>query len=115
VLSQVVELELDGMEVSGRRQTEFGYERLRAPLPALVAVTDSINQPRYPSLKGIMAAKSKPQQVLAAADLGGAGAARTTVLSLSPPPVRGASQLIHDDGSAAETILSFLRARGVLG
>ena len=52
--------------VTGRRQTEVGYERVRAPLPAVVAVTDSINEPRYPSLKGIMGAKSKPQETLAA-------------------------------------------------
>ena len=47
-----------------RRQTEAGYETLRAPLPAVVAVSDAINEPRYPSLKGIMGAKSKPQETL---------------------------------------------------
>jgi electron transfer flavoprotein beta subunit len=114
VLSQLVEFELAGGEASGRRQTESGDEFLRAPLPALVAVTDSINQPRYPTLKGIVGAKAKPQQVLSAADLGGAHRARTSVLSLAPPAARASARLIHDDGSAAETIVSFLRERALL-
>src|SRR6516225_3792772 len=88
VLSQVAELELGDDWVVGRRQTELGYERIRAPLPAVVAVSDAINEPRYPSLKGIMAAKSKPQDTLAAADVGGAEPARTTVLALAAPPER---------------------------
>jgi electron transfer flavoprotein beta subunit len=114
VLSQLVELSLADGQASGRRHTEYGDELLCAPLPALVAVSESINQPRYPTLKGIVGAKAKPQQVLAAAELGGARAARTRVLSLSPPPARATSQLIHDDGSAAETIVSFLRERALL-
>ena len=60
VISQVAELTLDGGSLTGKRQTEFGYDVIRAPLPAVVAVADSINEPRYPSLKGIMGAKSKP-------------------------------------------------------
>ena len=70
VISQVAELTLDGGSLTGKRQTEFGYDVIRAPLPAVVAVADSINEPRYPSLKGIMGAKSKPQETLSLADLG---------------------------------------------
>src|SRR5438552_14518317 len=77
VISQVSELKVDPGAVTGKRQTEFGYERVRAPLPAVVAVSDAINEPRYPSLKGIMGAKAKPQETLSAADVGGAGEART--------------------------------------
>ena len=62
-ISQVAELTVDGGSVDGRRQTELGYERIRAPLPAVVAVSDAINEPRYPPLKGIMSAKTKPQEV----------------------------------------------------
>src|SRR5579884_2276115 len=91
-ISQVSELEVDASAVTGKRQTEYGYERVRAPLPAVVAVSDAINDPRYPSLKGIMAAKTKPQETLAAADIGGAAEPRTTVLALAPPPPRGESR-----------------------
>src|ERR687892_349073 len=95
VISQVAELTLDGGSVTGKRQTEFGYDVIRAPLPAVVAVADSINEPRYPSLKGIMGAKSKPQETLSLADLGvddgqaGEPGSRTEVLALSDPPPRG--------------------------
>src|SRR5262245_7486619 len=70
VVSQVAELTLADGKVRGKRQTEFGYDVIEAPLPAVVAVSDAINEPRYPSLKGIMGAKSKPQETLSLADLG---------------------------------------------
>jgi len=113
-ISQVAELELADGAVTGRRQTEFGYERVRAPLPAIVAVSDAINEPRYPSLKGIMGAKSKPQDRLSAADVGDAGEARTTVLGVSPPPPRGESRRIEDDGNAAAAIADFLAEKRLL-
>ena len=70
LISQVAELTVEGGSLTGKRQTEFGYDVIRAPLPAVVAVADSINEPRYPSLKGIMGAKKKPQELLSLADLG---------------------------------------------
>src|SRR5689334_24621258 len=82
VISQVSELTNDGASVTGKRQTEFGYDSIRAPLPAVVAVSDAINTPRYPSLKGIMGAKKKPQDTLSAGQVGGAGTVGTTVLAL---------------------------------
>jgi electron transfer flavoprotein beta subunit len=108
VVSQVSELTVDGSSLTGKRQTEYGYDTIRAPLPAVVAVADSINTPRYPSLKGIMGAKKKPQDARTAADVGGAEASGTTVVSLSPPPARGEAQKIEDDGSGAEKIVEFL-------
>ena len=108
VLSQVSELSVGGGAVTGKRQTEFGYDTIRAPLPAVVAVSDSINTPRYPSLKGIMGAKKKPQETLSAAEVGGSGGSGTTVVALSPPPPRGEARRIEDDGSAAERIVEFL-------
>jgi electron transfer flavoprotein beta subunit len=105
VISQVSELTHDGSSVTGKRQTEFGYDTIRAPLPAVVAVSDAINTPRYPSLKGIMGAKKKPQDTRDGGDVVGAG---TTVLALNPPPPRGESQKIEDDGTAAEKIVEFL-------
>jgi electron transfer flavoprotein beta subunit len=103
-ISQVSELSVDDGSITGKRQTEFGYDTIRAPLPAIVAVSDAINTPRYPSLKGIMGAKKKQQDTVSAA----AVAPGTTVLELSPPPARGESRKIDDDGSAAEKIVEFL-------
>jgi electron transfer flavoprotein beta subunit len=114
VISQVSELMVADGNVTGKRQTEYGYERLRAPLPAVVAVSDAINEPRYPSLKGIMGAKSKPQEVLSADEVGGAGEARTSVLALGAPPSRGERRRVEDDGSAAETIVDFLAENRLL-
>jgi electron transfer flavoprotein beta subunit len=108
VMSQVSELTVENGALTGKRQTEFGYDTIRAPLPAVVAVSDAINTPRYPSLKGTMGAKKKPQEALSAGDVGGAEGAATTVLALNPPPARGEARKIEDDGSAAEQILEFL-------
>jgi len=120
VISQVAELTLDGGSLTGKRQTEFGYDVIRAPLPAVVAVADSINEPRYPSLKGIMGAKKKPQDVLSLAELGiegdraGEAGSRTQVLALSDPPARGDTRKIEDDGSGAEQIVAFLAEKRLL-
>jgi electron transfer flavoprotein beta subunit len=114
MVSQAAELEVGGGKATVKRQTEFGYDRIEAPLPAVVAVSDAINEPRYPSLKGIMGAKSKPQDTATAADLGLAGDAvgeagsKTEVLALNDPPPRGDSRKIEDDGTAAQQILDFL-------
>src|SRR5918995_6593388 len=70
VISQVAELSVEGGKARGKRQTEFGYDLIEAPLPAVVAVSDAVNEPRYPSLKGIMGAKRKPQEELSLAELG---------------------------------------------
>jgi electron transfer flavoprotein beta subunit len=116
VVSQAAELTLGDGTLRAKRQTEYGYDVLEAPLPAVVAVSDAINEPRYPSLKGIMGAKRKPQETLALADAGveperaGWDGSRTTVVALSPPPPRGDSRRIDDDGSggAATQIVDFL-------
>jgi electron transfer flavoprotein beta subunit len=120
MISQAAELTLDGGAITGKRQTEFGYDVIRASLPAVVAVADSINEPRYPSLKGIMGAKKKPQDVVSLADVGvdadsaGEAGSRTEVLALSDPPPRGETRRIEDDGSAAEKIVDFLAEKRLL-
>jgi electron transfer flavoprotein beta subunit len=117
MISQVAELKVEGDSLTGRRQTEFGYDVIRAPLPAVVAVSDAINEPRYPSLKGIMGAKKKPQDVLSLADLGveaGEGASKTTVLALGDPPPRGDARKIEDDGNAAQAIVDYLSEKRLL-
>lgn len=117
LVSQVSELEVGAGEATAKRQTEFGYDKIRTPLPAVLAVSDAINEPRYPSLKGIMGAKKKPQDVVSLADIGadagraGEAGSRTTVGALNPPPSRGGSQKIEDDGTAAQKIMEFLAER----
>jgi electron transfer flavoprotein beta subunit len=117
VVSQISELEVADGHATAKRQTEFGYDKIRAPLPAVLAVADSLNEPRYPSLKGIMGAKKKPQDVKSLADVGvdpgsvGEAGSRTTVLELSPPPSRGETIKIEDDGSGAQKIIDFLVER----
>src|SRR5829696_7912942 len=116
LVSQAAELTVSDGSVRVKRQTEFGYDVIEAPLPAVVAVSDAINEPRYPSLKGIMGAKKKPQEVLSAGDLElevgrlGAAGSRTEVYALVDPPARGDSQKIEDDGTASDKIIDFLAA-----
>jgi electron transfer flavoprotein beta subunit len=120
LISQVAELAHEDGKVRGKRQTEFGYDVIEAPLPAVVAVSDAINVPRYPALKGIMGAKKKPQETLSLGDLGvaaeeaGEAGSRTTVTALNDPPARGDLQKIEDDGSAAEKIVEFLQEKRAL-
>ena len=114
VVSQVAELTLQDGSLRVKRQTEFGYDVIEAPLPAVIAVSDAINEPRYPSLKGIMGAKKKPFETLSLADIGvdageaGEAGAKTEVLALGEPPLRGDARKIEDDGSAAQQIFDFL-------
>ena len=120
LVSQAAELELADGKVRVKRQTEFGYDRIEASLPAVVAVSDAINEPRYPSLKGIMGAKSKPQDTLSLADLGvdaggvGEEGSPTEVYALNPPPSRGDSVRIEDDGSAAQKLVDYLAERKLI-
>ena len=120
VISQVAELTVTDGKVTGKRQTEFGYDTIEAPLPAVVAVSDAINEPRYPSLKGIMGARSKPQRSVSLSELGveagsvGEAGSKTVVQALNDPPPRGDTVKIEDDGSAAEKIVEYLAEKKVL-
>ncbi len=120
LVSQVAALTVEPGSVSGKRQTEFGYDVIVAPLPAVVAVSDAINEPRYPSLKGIMGAKSKPTEILSLADVGveadraGEAGSGTRVLALAPPPPKGGQVKIEDDGTAAEKLVAYLAERKLL-
>jgi electron transfer flavoprotein beta subunit len=114
VVSQAAELTVDGGSLRVKRQTEFGYDVIESPLPAVVAVSDAINEPRYPSLKGIMGAKKKPFETLTLGDVGvdageaGEAGSKTEVLALGDPPSRGDARKIEGDGDAAQAILDFL-------
>jgi electron transfer flavoprotein beta subunit len=116
LVSQAASLEISDGTARSKRQTEFGYDVLEAPLPAVVAVSDAINEPRYPSLKGIMGAKKKPQETLSLSDLGldageaGEPGSRTTVEALGEPPARGEAKRLEDEGgSSAEAIVAYLQ------
>jgi electron transfer flavoprotein beta subunit len=117
VVSQAASLELADGKAKAKRQTEYGYDVIEAPLPCVVAVSDAINEPRYPSLKGIMGAKKKPYDTVSAGDLGlsgdevGEAGSRTVVLALVDPPSRGDSMRIEDEGDAADKILAYLTER----
>jgi electron transfer flavoprotein beta subunit len=114
VISQAASLELAEGKAKVKRQTEYGYDVIEAPLPCVLAVSDAINEPRYPSLKGIMGAKKKPQDSVTSADLGlgpeeiGETGSRTEVYAVGEPPPRGESRRIEDNGDAAEAILEYL-------
>ncbi len=120
LVSQASELSVSDGKARVKRQTEFGYDVIEATLPAVVAVSDAINEPRYPSLKGIMGAKKKPQESLAASDLGvdasqlGEAGSKTEVLSIGDPPARGDTVKIEDDGSGAQKIVDFLAEKRLL-
>jgi electron transfer flavoprotein beta subunit len=107
-------LTVDGTSLTIERQTEEGYEVVGATTPAVVSVWDTINEPRYPSFKGIMAAKKKPVQTLSLADLGivptevGFDGATSTVLEHSKRPPRSGGQKITDEGDGGIKLVEFL-------
>jgi electron transfer flavoprotein beta subunit len=109
VVSQAAEVTHADGKLTVKRQTEFGYDVIETATPAVIAVSDAINEPRYPSLKGIMGAKSKPQETLSLADLHADGVeSRTEVYALNDPPARGESRKVENDGNGAQAILDFL-------
>ena len=120
VISQAASLELADGKAKVKRQTEYGYDIIEAPLPCVVAVSDAINEPRYPSLKGIMGARSKPRRTLSVSELGvdgggvGESGSKTVVQGLNDPPPRGDTVKIEDDGNAAEKIVEYLAEKKVL-
>jgi electron transfer flavoprotein beta subunit len=111
------ELTLEGGTVTIRRDGDVASETIAASLPALVSVTDQINEPRYPSFKGIMAAKKKPVETWSLADLGldagsvGLAAAWTTVDSFTKRPPRAKGQIVTDDGDGGTELAKFLTAQ----
>jgi electron transfer flavoprotein beta subunit len=107
-------LTVDGSTVTIERQTEEGYEVVTGPTPAVVSVWDTINEPRYPSFKGIMEAKKKPVQTLSIADLGiasdevGFAGASTAVVEHSKRPPRQGGTRVTDEGEGGIKLVEFL-------
>lgn len=108
------ELTIEGTKVTIVRDGEVNAEVIESSLPALVSVTDQINEPRYPSFKGIMAAKKKPTQTWSLADLGvdpaqvGLAGAWTKVETVVARPPRQAGQVVSDDGEGGVKLVEFL-------
>jgi electron transfer flavoprotein beta subunit len=107
---------IDGSTVTIGRDGDASTETISASLPAVVSVTDHINEPRYPSFKGIMAAKKKKVETLSIADLGveagdvGLDAAWTRVDSFAARPPRQAGQIVPDEGDGGLKLAEFLAA-----
>jgi electron transfer flavoprotein beta subunit len=114
------EIEVSDDKVSIQRQTELGYDEVECPLPAVVSVTAGVVEPRYPSFKGIMAAKSKPVDEVAIADLGldgsdvGWAGAGQEIVDVTAAPAREAGEIVEDEGDAHEKIIQFLDELKVL-
>ena len=110
----VGELTVADGAVTGRRDGDAASETVQAALPAIVSVTDQINEPRYPSFKGIMAAKKKPFETWSLADLGvdpadvGLSAAWSVVEDVTKRPPRTAGQVMTDDGEGGVRLVEFL-------
>ncbi len=113
-LTFATHIEVDGTTVKVNRQTEAGYDEVTCPLPALVTVTAGVVEPRYPSFKGIMAAKGKPCDQVTVADLGldagsvGAAGAGQTITNVAAAEARQAGEVVVDEGDAFEKIVAFL-------
>jgi len=103
---------IEGSTLKVERQTEAGYDEVESPLPALISVTAGVNEPRYPSFKGIMAAKSKPVDTVTAADLGvspvGWAGAGQEITNVGQAEARAAGEIIEDDGEGYTKIVAFL-------
>ena len=119
-LSMASKVEIDGTAITIHRQADYGYDQVAGTLPAVISVVEKINEPRYPSFKGIMAAKKKPVEVLSVADAGidpaqvGLASATSEVVDMTPRPPRQAGQIVKDEGDGGVKIAEFLAAQKLL-
>jgi electron transfer flavoprotein beta subunit len=116
-LSFASKVDIDGTDISINRLADYGYDRVQASLPAVISVVEKINEPRYPSFKGIMAAKKKPVETLGLADIGidpgqvGLASAATEVVSFASRPARQAGTIVKDEGDGGAKAAEFLAAQ----
>jgi electron transfer flavoprotein beta subunit len=114
MLSTLAKVEVEGSTLKVHRETELGYVAYECAAPAVLSVIKGINQPRYPSMMGIMGAKKKPLDVKDAGALGldssqvGLSSAKTRVLSARSPEPRKAGVKVEDDGGGALKVTEFL-------
>jgi len=111
-------VEIDGGTIKAQRQTDAGFDEVECPTPAVVSVTAGVVEPRYPSFKGIMAAKSKPVDTVSAADLGvapvGWAGANQQIVDVAQAEARAAGTVIEDDGEGYLKIVGFLEQLKVI-
>lgn len=107
-------VDVSGSDVTIERATETGFDTVTASTPAVVSVVEKINEPRYPSFKGIMAAKKKPVETLSVADAGldssklGLSAAWSQVSDFAARPAKAAGTIVTDEGDGGAKIASYL-------
>ena len=110
-------VEVSGSTVTVQRVTETGFDTVEAQTPVVVSVVEKINEPRYPSFKGIMAAKKKAVETWTLADLGvsadevGLDAAWTKVTSFEARPPRAKGTIVKDEGDGGAKLAGFLAER----
>ena len=116
-LSGARKVEVDGSTVTIERQTETGFDRVQGSTPAVVSVVEKINEPRYPSFKGIMAAKKKPLTTLSLGDAGieagkvGFAGSGTEVAEFAARPPKQAGQIVKDEGDGGSKLAEFLASQ----
>jgi electron transfer flavoprotein beta subunit len=121
-LTQVIKLEIVDGKLRCERQAEYGYDTVEVELPAVIAVGDAINEPRYPSLKAIMGAKKKPLELLATADVGidaervGGDHAAARWIAAKEPPRKAAGLVIEDEDTdqTVAQIVAWLEQRKLI-
>jgi electron transfer flavoprotein beta subunit len=110
-------VDVDGQTVTIERLTDSGYDKVEATLPAVVSVVEKINEPRYPSFKGIMAAKKKPLTTLSVGDAGieadkvGLANATSKVNEAQAAPPRQAGEIVKDEGDGGKKLAEFLASK----
>ncbi|MFC5830293.1 electron transfer flavoprotein subunit beta/FixA family protein [Nonomuraea insulae] len=110
-------VEVEGTSIKVQRLTDYGFDRVEATLPAVVSVVEKINEPRYPSFKGIMAAKKKPVETLAIGDASidaaqvGLAAAWSEVVDFASAPPRAAGTIVKDEGDGGANAADFLASK----
>lgn len=116
-LSLAAKVEIDGTAVRINRQTDYGYDVVEAQLPAIVSVVEKINEPRYPSFKGIMAAKKKPVTTMTLEDAEidparvGLAAAPTEVADFADRPPKQAGTIVKDEGDGGAKAAEYLASQ----
>lgn len=116
-LSLANKVEIDGSTIKIQRVTDYGFDKVEAALPAVVSVVEKVNEPRYPSFKGIMAAKKKPVEALTVADAGidagqvGVANAVTEVIDFADAPPRAKGQIVTDEGDGGAKAADFLASK----
>jgi electron transfer flavoprotein beta subunit len=116
-VSLAMKVDIEGSAIRIRRLSDDGYHEVEASLPAVISVVEKINEPRYPSFKGIMAAKKKPVQTLSIADAGldpaavGPGGSATEVVDHAQRPPRQAGVVVKDEGDGGAKVAEFLAGR----